>query len=193
MMSRTVRVRASWTIGIAGAIVFLWSWSMIVEGSRQPVPDLRGRELVAAMELLEARGFEPEVFGAPCQGADITTPGFFVNDQRPEPGTLHRSGVPVEIAVEFRDGNAISSCGWGLTTPSSDFHIGELFALVWITSTILVGVDAHRKGERGWLWALGCFALWIVVFPIWLIIRWNLPRTAPPEEEVPRILEDTRR
>ena len=55
--------------------------------------------------------------------------------------------------------------------------------LIVLISTIWVGVDAsgrdwtgNRVGDAAWKWPLGMLALWILVFPLYLVHRRRVPR-----------------
>jgi hypothetical protein len=73
----------------------------------------------------------------------------------------------------------------GLTEPaatSDAVHVNQLVLLVVLSTTIWVGVDASAKdfsrssfARSTAVWVIGCLALWIVVFPIYLVQRGKVP------------------
>src|SRR3954471_23454205 len=56
--------------------------------------------------------------------------------------------------------------------------IGGLIILVVVGTSIWVMVDATSRG-LSWTWGLGCLALWIVAFPMYLVERSKTVRTLP--------------
>ena len=60
--------------------------------------------------------------------------------------------------------------------------MNQVILLVVLGTTVWVGVDASGKdfsrssfARSTALWVFGCLALWIVVFPVYLVLRRNAP------------------
>jgi hypothetical protein len=61
-------------------------------------------------------------------------------------------------------------------------RVQPLFLLLFVATTIWVGVDASRRdwSDHGfanatWKWIVGLLLLWIVAFPIYLVQRNRVP------------------
>jgi hypothetical protein len=66
-------------------------------------------------------------------------------------------------------------------------NMNQLVLLVVLGTTIWVGVDASSKdfsrssfARSTVVWVIGCLALWILVFPIYLVQRGKVPSKRGP-------------
>jgi Short C-terminal domain len=50
-----------------------------------------------------------------------------------------------------------------------------IILLVVIASTVWVGIDAKKRDMGPWTWVAGCLLLWLVVLPVYLVRRRNVP------------------